>query len=413
MRKFAGGRRLTGCGREIGRSYRPRGGNRNPIYIPGGPRIQKIIPERRGLEREVRPGFFSSFQGALGTGVALTFAALSLLPMNCLTACSSGGSGGGNNGGNHQPADDDNDTGGDDTSPGADDDNDDNDNNDSSPDDDDNDDNDSSPQVYDFDGEIDDIFSGNPVSGAKVNLGSYSYTTSADGAFHFKNIPKGKYDTSVDATGYWPCYSGYSMIDDNHTLEGIVLKPAPTTFDQTVLNACCRPTSRIPDDQLETWGAYINLNDENTNGHPITQQMIDWATSIMQDEWPELTNGKLNVVPTQVNEDISYSPVSSSVLAWANNYMGINGGTWDGFDILSSWARVSTLASEGTYRHELTETVTHGKDTNIAQSIFNSTLGQEYYTPNDIQLIQYIYERPSGTTSPDNAPTDYCINCEL
>lgn len=273
-------------------------------------------------------------------------------------------------------------------------------------------------------GYVKDILTSSSLQNIEVKLGSLSTFSDSSGYYSMNNVPDGTYSVQVTDgdINYFTYNAGNLDVNKTKDLAGKLandFKIIPTSFNMDFFNETCRyyggKTQRIADSDFDTWKVYIDTNDAFYSGTPVTQTMIDYVTSIVENEWPVLTDGKINPTRANARIEIGTSPPAFGTngynIHWWNGI--IIGGHYEymnGNEITSSYSETSTSASIGIYRQELMQVLGPRWDSNLVPSILNDPGNQTDYQQVDYDIMKVLYNRPPGNTYPDDNPSTYIIN---
>jgi len=295
----------------------------------------------------------------------------------------------------------------------------------------------------DVQGNVSDLFSATSLENVVVNLKTadgtttlHTATSDASGNYTFIGLTDKSYLVEITDgdVSYFTHIAGLLESNKTKNVEGkltnINFKIVPKTFEMDFFNETCRNyvgntiigagngvTQRIPDDKLDTWKVYIDTNNAFGSGASVTQTMIDYVVNIIENDWPILTDGKLNL--TIANGGIeqgtippAYGTNEYNVHVWNDSGAG-SGGHYEymvGNSVNSSYSRANTSAGIETLKQELVQILGVRWDSNLYASAFNDPLTQTDYNQLDKNVVKLLYNRPIGNTTPDNNPSDYIIN---
>ena len=267
-------------------------------------------------------------------------------------------------------------------------------------------------------GKVKDILSETGISGATVYVGGKSSFTNENGDYSISNVPFNNYSASVSSfPDYYTGLENLSLSSDlSKDFELIPSSVNKEHFKKafqsyngaTEVYSQVGVSQRITDSMCSTWKIYINNSPAQSSFASVTTEMINkFIRNIEGNDsrtgYQHLTSGKLN--PTQTNErlQIGTDPPAFGAPGWTIIYWddSIGGGAHyeylNGDNIISNYMRVSTLAPEEVYKHELYQAIGARRDSNIRLSIINDPLSVTSILQEDINDMKINYKKTPGT----------------
>ena len=269
-------------------------------------------------------------------------------------------------------------------------------------------------------GNVRNMFTGSNFSGATVTVGGKSDTTDSSGNFYIENLNDGNHTMTVTHANTHPSqWSVETKKSENTT--NLTYKVVPKSFDMDLFDRCFRSfngntfvgagngaTQRPTDEDCANWQCYIDTNPAYGSGQEVTPTMISYAQNFIENQWPNLTNGKLT--PKESNGRLhkttnppAYGTPRTTYLYWNGTSNSGHAEILNGNTITANGVAMNPSDPQRVYEHELYQVLGARHDDTIPESKKpNTILGSaNTITTWDENAMKYNFNVPIGTKSPD------------